>query len=769
MNIRSSKTLTAVFLAGAAVGIQSASAAPVSPIEEVVVTGTRAQGRTELQSAVPISVYDSGSLQQSGFVDLGRALEAVAPSINFPHSETTPSAANTRTITLKGMAPDQLLVLIDGKRWHTSSVLNFNNAVGRGSAPYDLGVIPEGAIARIEVLRDGSAAQYGSDAIAGVVNIILKSSAHGLDAAGQAGITDKGDGANWDLTATKGLSIGKDGFLTLTGDVRYAEPTNRAGIDHRVGRVTYRIGDPLDTDVSLAANAGLPLGNHWQAYATLMGARRDVTNTGAFYTPGSSPIYPNGYLPHINPIIWDGTVITGAKGPVGAGIRADLSNSFGYTKADFTVNDTANPSLGTASPTSFAAGAEEYLENTTDLTLTRPIEHVLAGGNLAAGLEYRYEAYAIDKGSAASTTGVGSSGFPGFNPRLPVDVNRTAFSAFVDTELDPFKGMLLGAAGRYDNYSDFGDALTWKFSARDDLTDWLALRGSVSTGFRAPSLQQQYFSSVIAGLQALPGGGTQLVNVGTYQVADPIAAALGATALKPETSHNYSAGVVLQPFENFAFTADWFKILVANRIALSDRLSGPTVAAILAAHGITNVQQVQFFTNAANTTTEGFELTGSYQTELPRDISLALNAQYGLYQTAITRLAVDPVIPSISLLGTTSRYLLVSGQPQNKIVASATLARHGYSLTFSSERYGHWTSAPIGVPQTFSGKTLFDLTGTVPLTAEIDVTAGILNIGDVYPDRLAGVPVHAIGFTYGEESPFGVDGRSYFVRLAIHD
>jgi iron complex outermembrane receptor protein len=753
------RTITSVLLAGAAA--LAIPAAHADPVETVVVTGTRAGGHTEANSAVPISVYDDTRLASSGFNDIGQALDSISPSVNMSHSQTSPSAANTRSITLKGMAPDQVLVLVNGKRWQPSSVMVFNNAVGHGSVPYDLGAIPLSAVDRIEILNDSAAAQYGSDAIAGVVNVILKSNSSGGLYGAQAGITDVGDGFTYDLSGSQGFDLG-DGHLTLSGDIRHQDITNRATPDPRNGnKIDQGVGDPRALEIGFAADAGYTIRDGIDAYGSLIVSRRDSQSGPTFRLPGTSPLYPNGFLPLVNPEIWDVTAITGVRADLGGGFKADFSNSFGFNSAHFDVHNTANNALGLASPTDFYSGTLEYDQDTVNLAVSRDLADMLFAGNVAAGLEFRTEHYQITPGSALSYQQGGAQGFPGFSPRLPVDNSRNAVSVFLDGEAKPIHWLTLGAAGRYDHYSDFGDSLTAKGTARVDITDWAALRGSLGTGFRAPSLPQQYFSSVVSQITTTGA----ITRTGTYQVNDPIAAALGARPLKPEKSHNYSAGVVIHPLEDFLVSADWYQINVSDRIILSDQLKGPVVSAILAANGVTDVQQVQFFTNAAHTRTQGYEFSASYRISLEGGYTLDAGLQYGQYRTQLLNLASNPVLPSLPYLGATSTGLLISAQPLDKLTSSLTFTHDIFSATVNVDHFGPWVSAPLGVTQRFGGKTVLDLIGHANLTDTIQFSAGILNLADTYPDIVTGG--NALGLPYGDEAPFGVNGRSYFIRLQI--
>lgn len=329
--------------------------------------------------------------------------------------------------------------------------------------------------------------------------------------------------------------------------------------------------------------------------------------------------------------------------------------------------------------------------------------------------------------------------------------------------IDPVRWLIADVAGRFDHYSDFGDALTWKTNLRANLTDWLALRGAAGSGFRAPSLQQQYFSSVVS--QINPSGA--IVHTGTYQVNDPIARALGSSALKPEQSQNYTAGAVLTPWPGFSLSGDWYEIDVHNRIALSDTLSGAAVTAVLAAAGVSDVQQAQFFTNAAQTRTQGYEVSANYVAAVWEGAFLQTRVQYGQYRTHLISLAANPAIPALPLLGATSKALLTTAQPTDKLTSSLTLNWEPVSATVSVDHYGPWAAAPIGVVQNFSSKTLLNLVTSYDITDTVQFSAGINNVTDQYPDLLVGAAVTGMGFTYGEESPFGVNGRTYFIRLSL--
>ncbi|AXI01457.1 TonB-dependent receptor plug domain-containing protein [Aquirhabdus parva] len=736
-------------------------------LDTVVVTGTRSAGRTALASSVPVDVITSQRLQATGFSDLARALEFTAPSLNFPRAHTTPSAANTRAITLKGLSPDEVLVLINGKRWHPSVVINTNFAVGRGSAPYDLSTIPLAAVDHVEILRDGAAAQYGSDAIAGVVNIILRKDSSGGSLQTSTGITDRGDGGYGDLAVNKGFALA-GGYVNVTGEVLKQQSTNRAAIDQRYGRVTYQIGDPDALNLNLAANAAFPILNDSELYATGLVSRKDSTNVAGFRAPGASPLFPNGFGPQVNPILLDSGLTVGLRGILTEKIKYDLSNTFGSSNADFTIDHTANSTLGSKSPTSFDAGSVNYLQNTLNASISRPLPEILEGGNLSLGAEYRYEKYEIKSGEFASYTGTGSAGFPGFNPRIPVDNNRDAAGAFIDLDLKPFSWLTLGAAGRYDHYSDFGNATTGKFTARAKANSWLSLRGSVGTGFRAPSLQQQFYSSTTS---LANGPNKAIVNVGTYQVGDPIAQALGATALRAEKSKSANIGIVLTPLHRLSITADYFRTDIDHRIALSDALAGPAVLSALKNAGASDVQQVAFFTNAVDTRTQGYEVAVKYLGNFSETVNYGLSMNYAHMPTRIQSIAANPKLPTLPLLSQHSLLLLTEAQPRDKLTSQFRVSDGTYEAVLDVTRYGEYTDAPIADAQKFGAEVVLDLALSARLSQTVKLTGGILNLANSYPDKLAqqdtAFKTFGGSFAYGEESPFGISGRTFFLSLNV--
>ncbi|HSI17398.1 MAG TPA: TonB-dependent receptor [Sphingomonas sp.] len=813
----------ALIQAQAAFAQQTAEAAPAAaPAEvpqDVVVTGTRTVGRSRLDSVAPVDVLSAASLQRQGTTELGAALAAVVPSIDFPRSSAVDGTDSIRPATLRGLSPDQTLVLINGVRAHTSALLNVNGSVGRGAAAVDLNTIPSVALDRIEVLRDGAAAQYGSDAIAGVVNLRLREARSGGGATVSFGkyITDvdtargsrtEHDGDTVTVSGWQGLALGSDGFLTLSGEYLDRNPTSRGDFDPRKTpiRVRSRFGDPDVKQVSFYANAGKPIGGGWELYgfggwqhrdSTSAATPRIVGGTGSSQNLSADALasfYPDGFTPLIQVKSTDLTATGGLRGDV-SGWKVDLNLSYGRNKLTFFTKNSGNATYGSGSQTSFYDGTLAYDQLVSGLDVSRELP--LGGGtiNVAGGVEYRREGFQIGAGehsswdrgplSANTALGSGAQGFPGFQPSNVVDVHRSNVSGYLDLEAKPVDGLTLGAAARGEHYSDFGDTLNGKLSARYDFAPWFALRGTASTGFRAPSLQQQYFTSTASVL----GTNGNIVETGTFPSISPVGTALGGKPLRPEKATNFSAGAVLRS-GGFDLSVDAYQIRIRDQIALSENLSGAAVTQTLLNNGIGSVTAGRFFLNGIRSRTKGIDVVAHYRTKSDNigtfDFTAAANLNDVKVTAAPAPVTITAVVPNTG--GTTvsqtlpifSRQRIISfeqGTPRTKLVGTIDWSLDKFGVTARGSYYGDVTqpsSTGFAEDDIHTGRhTIFDLEARYQFVHNVNLAIGANNLFDTYPDAVPltssrGTTLNStglVGFPY--YSPFGFNGRFIYGRIGV--
>ena len=779
----------------------SAYAQSGSEVEELVVTGTRTEGRSRLETLAPVDVISTQALQQRGTTELATALATSVPSITFPRPSNTDGTDAIRPATLRGQGPDQTLVLVNGTRRHATALVNTNGSVGRGSAAVDLNAIPSTAIDRIEVLRDGASAQYGSDAIAGVINMRLREAASGggLSVTYGSYITsfdgyyggghDITDGATTTVSGWQGLPLLGDGFLTLSAEYRSREHTNRSDIDKRVtpNRITSRFGDADVDDIAFYANAGKPLGENWDLYGWYGYQHRDASSSATFRMPTDTQqnilsVYPNGYLPYLTTDTEDTSAGVGLRGEI-AGFKADVNLVYGKNDIDFGVQNTINPSYGATSPTSFQAGGLTYDQLVFGADFSREFDIGLAGPlNVAFGLEARKETYKINQGEVASyargpVSGVsfGSRGFTGFTPSNEVDVDRDAVGVYVDLEGKVTEKLTLSAAVRYEDYSDFGDTTTGKLAARYEVTPDFALRGAISSGFRAPALQQQYFTSTsILYIDNVP------FETGTYPATSPVARALGAEPLKAETSNNYALGFVFHRGA-FELTVDGYKIDVKDRIVLSETLTGSPTAApgtnartiydLLAPYGAT---AARFFINGVDTETVGVDVVARYRIvdDQAGTFDLTAAGNYNdveVTKTPITKTSILPTPTSLFARQATMRF--EDGTPKHKLTLQGDWNREAWGATVRTTFYGDVLSpgtAADGSSDNHTGaRGLVDLEARYTFPIGLTASVGADNVFDVYPRQIIPSQNTTSAAPFSSFSPFGFNGRFVYGRLAM--
>jgi iron complex outermembrane recepter protein len=819
-----------IVLASAALTSLAAHAQDAAPaqdgesveVEEVVVTGTRVADRTRLDTLAPVDVLSNDALTTKGTTELAQALSTAAPSLNFPRPAITDGTDHIRPATLRGLAPDQTLVLVNGKRRHQSALVNVNGSIGRGSAAVDLNSIPLAAIETVEVLRDGASAQYGSDAIAGVINLRLRDAREGgnasltfgeynTDVETERGQRSENDGTTVTATGWVGLPLGSEGFLTISGEYRDRDPTSRGDFDNRVpgSPVTSRYGDAAVEDITVYLNSGIPLNESWELYGWLGYQQRDGESAAfprIFNDARNVPaIYPNGFLPLITSDIDDLAIGWGARGELGSW-TGDISIVYGRNQLDYGVENSLNTSFGAASQTSFDAGGIEYDQLTLNAGVVRGFDLGLAAPlNVAFGVEARRETYAIEAGEPASyqrgpvtTAPAGAQGFPGFQPSNELDKSRRAIGAYVDVEAQITEKFLASAAVRGEDYSDFGSNVSGKLSARFDFTESFALRGTVATGFRAPGLQQSFFTSTATNfINGVP------FEVGTFPATSPTAIALGAQPLDAEESENYSLGAVFR-FGGFEATVDAYRIDIEDRIVLSENLNTPEVAALIAP----TAAVARFFINGVDTKTEGVDVVARYVWRTDRVGKFDFTASGNWNSTDVESLPTTNVITNIcngrppgcvppTLFGRINTLTFEEGTPDSKVSLgvdwSLPVSYGSWGVNFKGTQYGEVTEpgAPTNAEVAAGLSTardiviesdwLFDLSLSAKfLDEKLGFALGADNLFDQYPNRTPNARVlptppggtvnlnatNALGFS--RYSPYGFNGRFVYARLSYN-
>ncbi|HWK35101.1 TonB-dependent receptor [Sphingomonas sp.] len=835
---------------------QEAPSASNDPGDTIIVTGSRIGGRTIADSPVPIDVIGGDQMSNSGYTETNKVLNQLVPSFNFPQPSLTDGTDSLRPATLRGLAPDQTLVLINGKRRHQSALINLNGSVGRGSTAVDLNEIPPIAIDRIEVLRDGASSQYGSDAIAGVINIQLsrkegvsgsitwgkyETSVDGiqevtgvatsggvptLNPDGTLQLTTTGkdrkahDGATLTLATRLGLPIGDSGYFTFSAQFRDRDPTNRSGYDPRqqyvsltdpreltANRLNHRFGDGKAVDYNLFLNAGADLGAGWEVYGFGSYGIRNADAAGFFRRPNDArnrdfgastttfvPFYPDGFLPFIESEVEDVSGAVGVKGEFADGWKADLSVVYGSNELRYGVSNTWNASLaGVDSPRKFNAGGIASSQTVANLDITHDlgVSFVKRMG-IALGGEYRKENFKITAGEVDSyingpyslppyNAGGGSQVFPGFRPSNALDVSRDSFAGYAELDTDISDAFTLQLAGRYEHYSDFGDTVNGKAAARFEPIKGIAIRGSVSTGFRAPSLAQQYFTTTSTN-NTVVGGVAQLIEVGTFPATSAVGLALGGKQLKPEKAFNYAGGIALNPVRGLSLTADYYNIKIDDRVTLTENLTGAAVVSLLTGAGITNVTSARFFVNGVDTRTQGVDIVGTYRLPEFGAGKFVLTAGYNYNETKITDRASLPSLPGVLLFGRSESYRLTDGQPRSKVNVSVDWDAGLLGATVRTNRYGSvfspGTGGAVDAPKgtiagdyTLTPKWITDVEVRVHPIEQVTLAVGADNVFDVYPDRVPTVAPftpNSYFLPYSSFSPFGFNGRFLYGRVAFN-
>ena len=803
---------------------QEKTTSEAQELKEVQIVGSRNTKRTVVNSAVPIDVINVKDVTtQSGKLEINELLQYVAPSFNANKQSGSDGADHVDPASLRGMGPDQTLVLINGKRRHQSSLINLFGTKGRGNTGTDLNAIPASAIKRIEILRDGAAAQYGSDAIAGVINIVLNDNidqvtgavtygAYNTNAQGEfdpgtaniknnflnetgfgntLGQKRNFDGQSLKVAANYGVAVGKKGGIAnFTAEYLNKEKTLRPGFDFRKG-----FGEAAIQGLNLFGNLILPISDKSEFYA--FGGRnfRD-TDAYAFTRNGGErvveSIYPGGYTPRITSEIVDNSIAAGIRTKYASGWKMDLSNTFGKNLFHYYIKGTLNASLVGNSPTEFNAGGHSLSQNTTNLDFTKNYDSVLNGMNLAFGAEFRTEQFSIFAGEEGSystydTAGRpitnpatqtaptdpisgelrpgGSQGFPGYSPANEVKKNRNNVSLYTDAEFDVTDKLLVSTAVRFENYSDFGSTLNGKLAARLKATDNINFRGSLSTGFRAPSLAQVYYNLRFTNFSS--GGATEVILSSNDS---PVTQAFGINKLNEEKAVNGSLGVTAS-FGAFTATVDGYFINVKDRIVLTGYFDASALNL--------GVSAAQFFTNGVDTKTAGVDVVLAWKKKFG-DSNFAATLVGNINHMTIGDVK-NGTLDKETFFGEREKAFLLASAPANKFGLNLNYDKKWFNAGLAFTRfskvelldyqmyedvadYGSFADQIKAATDTYSAKIVTDLTLGFKLNKSSKLSIGANNLFNIYPDQQDDW-VEAGG--YWDAVQMGFSGAYYYARLGF--
>lgn len=832
-----------------------------SELEEVIVTGTRGKPRTISDSPVPVDVFNSAQIDAVSHTDTNDVLQTLVPSYNVARQPISDGATFIRPAELRGMPTDKTLVLVNSKRRHRAALVSIG---GSGTQGPDVATIPASALKSVEVLRDGAAAQYGSDAIAGVINFILKDNSEGGSVSLSTGEYFEGDGFQTSLTGNVGLPLGESGFLSISGEISDSEFTSRseqyceswfcldtnnpvynpnASYTAFTNDPTFLAGVPnasLESDVvnpwgapnteatRMFYNAGYELSNGASLYS--FGNYSNSTADGGFFYryPGNGTIedlrladgsiysplskFPGGFTPRFEGEVFDYSFVGGVKGELGSALSYDVSARYGSDKVEYVLKNTVNPSMGPASPTSFKPGDLENEETQIQLDFAYEFDAGVASpAILAFGLSYLDESYEVVEGGvdsyqagpfatpdpfgfcnagvataagaaviangstldcsnaddpAFTVVGVGSNGFPGYSPTFSEVYDRDSYALYADLSADVTEDLFLQAAIRYEDYSDFDSEVVGKVAMQYDINEVFGLRGSIGTGFRAPTPGQQGTTNVST---RLPNG--LPVATGLFPALSTVAQALGATALKPETSTNYTFGITGE-FDKLSVTLDFYRIDVEDRfysISTLDVSTDPTTGGdyqnylALQSAGVVGAESIGgvfYFTNAFDTTTEGMDLVATYPLEWGNGSVTSLSASINYNSTDFDS---DPS----AFLNAEDQFDFENDRPEWRSVYTATHSFDKLTMLGRVNYYGEYENSNNSanlVVQTFDSTMFVDIEGSYQFNDMLRLTIGGRNVFDEYPDKDE-ISDFCCGRLYSSGSVVGWQGGYYYARL----
>lgn len=803
-------------------------------LEEVVLTGNRSKPRTILDSPVPIDNVSVAELKSTGQTNVDQMLNYSVPSYNASNQTISDATAHFDPADLRGLGPSRTLVLVNGKRKNQSALVYVNDTPGKGEVGTDMKSIPTAAIERVEVLRDGASAQYGSDAVAGVVNIILKKDVNHTEVNINGGVTKEGDGTNYGADVNHTFTFGDGGFVNASLSGYHQDYTNRkanSGKDLLFGAVWADIfndefsngnitqaelndglafaqsltdgthpwikenpnlgmivGQPKMIKGDLFVNAELPISENVNIYAFGGYNMRKGKSFALYRTPywpglsfdgSNNPLHSGsgtyqGFQPTFETDIKDILFTAGSKFELG-GFDADLSATYGGNSVGYTIGNSINPSLGANSPTSFKAGAYDFSNIVGNFDVSKNFGDVSIG----LGVEARQERFKVTAGQKESYEGGGVQSFPGLQPSNALDESRTNVGAYGSVDWDISDKFLIGGAVRYENYSDFGGNTSWKINSRYKINKTGTLRASYSTGFRAPSLHQVYLSNK----QTLLLDNGTIGEEGTFKNTDPVIKALGVKDLFAETSKNFSAGLTVKANNNFTISLDYYNVRVNDRILFSGKISqiddngnlNTAVKQILDDNGVANLK---FFINAFNTITQGFDYTMRYKNIALGNGKLGLNASLNINNTKLDGQISTPenlANYKNKIFDRKEQSRVTSSRPNTKFLYGASYEVGKFNASLNNTYFGEVTWQHASDPnkdQTFTGKTITDLSLGYKFSDMISANVTVNNLFDIYPDEID--DKGDFGTTLGgrfkypwEVNQFGFNGTTFKAGLTF--
>lgn len=709
--------------------------------------GSREEAKNYLDSSNAVDVITMKQIKNSGQTKLTDLLKYYIAGFNAIESSISDGSDHITGYSLRGMSSDQILVLINGKRLHTSAMVHEVGVISRGTSHVDLNTIPLIAIEKIEVLRDAAAAQYGTDAISGIINIKLKEKSSNLLEL-HTGRREAGDGQVYQVDAFSSTELKYDGFLNVSLSAKQQHATQRAGKDTRLDtpEVHTRVGLPEAKHILSTLNSEIVLESDTILYSNILLSYKESISSAFLRTPDPTrPIYPDGFLPLINAKILDSSVAFGIKDNFNDFFSWDLSNVYGYNHFNYNLQDSINSSLGASSPTSFDAGGLTFTQNTTNLDLKKRVNNI----TLTGGLEYRYENYKIHEGDEASYTGTGSEGFAGFSKANNTDIDRDVYAVYADMVHRLNKIFSYELAARYENYSDFGSTANYKLSLGYKVLSKLLLRSSASSGFRAPSLSQSGYTHTSS--FATDSG---LALSGIFEPSDAISKSLGAQKLRPENSLHYTLGAVYQFNKKISFMVDYFYTKVDDRILLSDKKNLPSNS-----YGVASAS---YFTNAINTQTQGVDVKLDYELDFRDDSHLKSIFWYHYNDTKIRSFNEN--------VSYSQTQRIEHAQPKTAIRLLNNYKKDDYEFTLNISRFGSYYHVLGDNAYKFGENTTVDLDINYRLNSGAALSLGATNIFSEMPDKWDGRSNPYLGYDgilqYSNNSPIGYSGAYYYLKVS---